>query len=166
MGLGFLLGLGFAVEVCLVVDLGFYGAATQTGGSSTGATYQESPYTFGGGILDRATGHVKFGGRWYDPTAGTWTQQDTLNAPLDPTNRYTYVGGDSINRSDPTGQFCSGVFNRAGDGAIIGALVGGIGGALAGGLFTGGIGAVPGFFLGGGEGGVAGTFVGAIVGVG
>lgn len=36
---------------------------------------------------DRASGLVKFGIRWYDPTTGTWTQQDTLDAPLDPINR-------------------------------------------------------------------------------
>ena len=49
---------------------------------------------------------MKFGLRWYDATAGTWTQQDTLDAPLDPANanRYAYAAGDPINGSDPTGQ--------------------------------------------------------------
>ncbi len=41
-----------------------------------------------------------------DPSTGTWTQQDTYNAPLDPNNanRYTYTGGDPTNRLDPTGR--------------------------------------------------------------
>ena len=83
-----------------------YGASTLTGGSAGGGGYTQNPYSFGGGIQDRATGHIKFGGRWYDPTTGTWTQQDTYNAPLDPANanRYTYVGGDPINRTDPLGR--------------------------------------------------------------
>jgi len=37
---------------------------------------------------------------------GTWTQQDTLDTPLDPgnANRYGFAGGDPINNSDPTGK--------------------------------------------------------------
>lgn len=37
---------------------------------------------------------------WYDAAVGRWTQQDTLDAPLDPTNanRYMYAGGDPIRR--------------------------------------------------------------------
>jgi len=54
-----------------------YGAATQTAGTTTSGGWILNPYSFGGGIQDRATGHIKFGGRWYDPTTGTWTQQDT-----------------------------------------------------------------------------------------
>jgi hypothetical protein len=39
------------------------------------------------------------------PTTGTWTQQDTLDSPLDPANanRYAYAGDDPINAIDPTG---------------------------------------------------------------
>jgi len=83
-----------------------YGASTLTAGSAGGGGYTQNPYSFGGGVQDRATGHIKFGGRWYDPSTGTWTQQDTYNAPLDPANanRYTYVGGDPINRTDPLGR--------------------------------------------------------------
>jgi len=83
-----------------------YGAATQTAGTTTNGGWILNPYTFGGGLQDRATGLVKFGGRWYDPGTGTWTQQDTYNAPLDPNNgnRYAYAGGDPINRTDPTGR--------------------------------------------------------------
>lgn len=63
------------------------------------------PYAFHGDIQDRASGLVKFGLRWYNPATGTWTQQDTLDAPLDPHNgnRYVFAGGDPINGIDPAG---------------------------------------------------------------
>ena len=82
-----------------------YGAPTTTaGGTSTAAT--QNPYAFKGGTQDRATGWVHFGARWYNPTTGTWTQQDTLDKPLDPANanRYAYAGDDPVNGNDPTGQ--------------------------------------------------------------
>jgi len=81
-----------------------YGAATHTAGGSNGGTTQ-NPYSFHAGLQDRATGYIKFGARWYDPATGTWTQQDTYNAPLSPgnANRYLYAAGDPINIADPTG---------------------------------------------------------------
>jgi len=68
--------------------------------------YDDNPYLFKGGIQDRGSGLVKFGIRWYNTTTGTWTQQDTLDAPLDPKNgnRYQFAGGDPINGSDPSGR--------------------------------------------------------------
>ncbi len=42
---------------------------------------RQNPYGFANGIQDRATGFVKFGHRWYNPTDGRFTQQDTLDAP-------------------------------------------------------------------------------------
>ncbi|ERK67240.1 RHS repeat-associated core domain protein [Leifsonia aquatica ATCC 14665] len=81
-----------------------YGAANLTaGGTGNGAA--QNPYLFKSGIQDRATGLVKFGLRWYNPVTGTWTQQDTLDTPLDPANanRYAYAGGDPINGNDPGG---------------------------------------------------------------
>ncbi len=81
-----------------------YGAATTTGGSNGGTLF--NPYAFHFGLQDRTTGNVKFGARFYDPTTGTWTQQDTYNAPLSPgnANRYLYGGGDPINFVDETGR--------------------------------------------------------------
>lgn len=64
-----------------------------------------NPFGFKAGINDTHTGLVKFGQRWYDPYWGSWTQQDTLASPLDPSNgnRYAYAAADPINGSDPTG---------------------------------------------------------------
>ncbi|WP_349862226.1 RHS repeat-associated core domain-containing protein [Leifsonia sp. WHRI 6310E] len=86
-----------------------YGAANLTAGG-TGNAAAQNPYLFKAGIQDRATGLVKFGLRWYNPVTGTWTQQDTLDAPLDPANanRYAFAGGDPINAGDPTGKISVG----------------------------------------------------------
>jgi RHS repeat-associated protein len=81
-----------------------YGVPTlQT--NSGGDGVPQNPYLFKGGIQDRTTGWVHFGGRWYNTTTGTWTQRDTLDSPLDPANanRYAYAGDDPINNDDPTG---------------------------------------------------------------
>ncbi|MFE4469061.1 RHS repeat-associated core domain-containing protein [Leifsonia sp. NPDC056824] len=82
-----------------------YGLPTLTY-TSGGNGITQNPYLFKGGIQDRATGFVKFGGRWYDPATGRWTQQDTLDAPLDPANanRYMFAGDDPINNADPSGR--------------------------------------------------------------
>lgn len=64
-----------------------------------------NPFGFKAGINDTHTGFVKFGQRWYDPYWGSWTQQDTLDSPLDPSNgnRYAYAASDPINGTDPLG---------------------------------------------------------------
>ena len=61
---------------------------------------------FKAGIQDRVTGWVKYGQRWYSPTLGRWTQQDTRDAPLNPknANRYAFAACDAINNSDPSGR--------------------------------------------------------------
>ncbi len=83
-----------------------YGVAVLTQ-SSGGNGEVQNPFLFQGGIKDRATGWVHFGARWYNPSTGRWTQQDTLDAPLDPANanRYAYAGNDPVNNMDPTGRF-------------------------------------------------------------
>ena len=81
-----------------------WGVQTLTAGG-TGNGAGQNPYAFHAGIKDPSSGLIKFGQRWYNPTTGTWTQQDTLDAPLDPANanRYAYAGDDPINNLDPTG---------------------------------------------------------------
>jgi len=98
-----------------------YGSATQTSVGSNGGTTQ-NPYSFHAGLQDRATGYIKFGARWYDPATGTWTQQDTYNAPLSPgnANRYLYAAGDPINVTDPLGLN----FWSAAAGVLVGGIVG------------------------------------------
>ncbi|QLD10789.1 RHS repeat-associated core domain-containing protein [Microbacterium oleivorans] len=82
-----------------------YGLPTLTS-TSGGAGTSQNPFLFKGGIQDRATGWILFGNRWYNTTIGRWTQQDTLDAPIDPNNanRYAYAGADPINNTDPTGR--------------------------------------------------------------
>ncbi|WP_158603876.1 RHS repeat domain-containing protein [Cryobacterium tepidiphilum] len=81
-----------------------YGVPTLTEDSGGNGTSQ-NPYTFKNGVQERTTGWIHYGARWYDPTTGRFTQQDTMDAPLDPhnANRYAYAGGDPVNNSDPSG---------------------------------------------------------------
>jgi RHS repeat-associated protein len=56
----------------------------------------------GGHLVD---GLYHFGARYYQPTTARWTQQDPLNqvGDLRQANRYTFVGGDPVNHTDPRG---------------------------------------------------------------
>ena len=83
-----------------------YGAVTRLDAKGGTGGWLDNPYTFHGGVQDRATGNIKFGQRFYNPTTGTWTQQDPINAPLDPhnANRYQYAADNPINYTDPTGR--------------------------------------------------------------
>ena len=120
-----------------------YGGVTNTTNQGNTSSY-ENPYTFGEGLLDRATSEVKFGQRFYNPTTGAWTQQDTLNAPLDPANanRYEYAADNPINGVDPTGrcnagQIGAGVITIVGADAIgtaVTVATGGVAGGLLGGV--------------------------------
>jgi RHS repeat-associated protein len=87
-----------------------YGAYTDTnidGGSATG----ENPFRYAGaaGAYDRGTGFIKDGNRYYNPTIGRFSQEDTITTLADPgkANLYAYAGDDPINNVDPTGASAS-----------------------------------------------------------
>lgn len=82
-----------------------YGAQTVTAGVTSDA-WEQNPYGFKNGNRTDNGVLVKFGMRWYLAITGTWTQRDTLDAPLDPknANRYGFAGDDPVNASDPTGR--------------------------------------------------------------
>lgn len=135
-----------------------YGTRALTAGG-TGRGAGQNPYSFKAGIQDRGTGLVKFGLRWYEPTTGTWTQQDTLDAPLSPSdaNRYGFAAGDPVNQADPTGQatsLCS-PLRPGGSSTVAGATSAGLGAVgiglnvVGGGLIATGVGAPAGAVIGG-----------------
>jgi len=130
-----------------------YGADTITAQDGFSASRQNA-YLFASGIQDRTTGWVKYGQRFYDPGAGRWTQQDTIDAPLDPANgnRYTYAGGDPVNNLDPTGR------------NLLTDIVDLVGACLVGAAFVGSYGAAVGAITG--VGAIGGAAVGFIYGCG
>ncbi|MDI7188019.1 RHS repeat-associated core domain-containing protein, partial [Leptospira santarosai] len=61
-------------------------------------------YKFTGQIEDKETGLYYYKARYYDPILGRFIQPDSIaDQGIDGTNRYMYVGGDPIDRTDPTG---------------------------------------------------------------
>ncbi|MET8197949.1 RHS repeat-associated core domain-containing protein [Micromonospora taraxaci] len=123
-GLGTLLGLRIGTtDYAYVLDgLGSTVAIVKADGSLA-ASYTYDPYgntlttsetslgqpnivRYAGGVYDPATAFTKYGQRWYNPTQGRFTQQDTLSFIGDPRrgNRYAYAGGNPVNYIDPTGQ--------------------------------------------------------------
>ncbi|MDD9897404.1 MAG: hypothetical protein OXU45_00225, partial [Candidatus Melainabacteria bacterium] len=61
-------------------------------------------FGFAGGLYDRDTGLVKFGARDYDPEIGRWISKDPILFNGGQVNLYIYVGGDSVNSIDITGE--------------------------------------------------------------
>ncbi|HEX8509310.1 MAG TPA: RHS repeat-associated core domain-containing protein, partial [Propionibacteriaceae bacterium] len=144
-----------------------YGVPTITANDGSEAI-DENPYTFAGGLQDRVTGWVHYGARYYDPKTGSFTQQDTLDTPLDRANanRYAYAGNDPINNIDPSGKACSvsDLASYAGVGAVIGGISFAIVGAVIAGVVTGSIGALAGARLLAADGVIIGGAVGLLYG--
>ena len=65
------------------------------------------------------TGLIYYRARYYDPALGRFISRDPAGMP-DGVNRYAYVGGDPVNRTDPSGED----FITAGYGAIAGGISG------------------------------------------
>jgi RHS repeat-associated protein len=108
-----------------------------------------TPFMYTGGLNDRVTGWTLNGARYYDAGEGRWTQMDTLDAPLDPSNanRYAYAANNPVNFTDPTGLsrcalagFAGGVLG-AFAGTALGFGFGGPGGAALGGAAGAAVGA-------------------------
>ncbi|MCM3780652.1 RHS repeat-associated core domain-containing protein [Microbacterium hydrocarbonoxydans] len=147
-----------------------YGTAVLSDEGTGGNGQKQNPFLFKGGIQDRATGWVHYGNRWYNTTLGRWTQQDTLDAPLDATNanRYAYAGADPINNVDPTGRavgsdIANGVFSSY-FGAVVGFVVSGTCFGLATGAAIPTAGASLGAYVGCGSlGFIAGSAFGSLI---
>jgi RHS repeat-associated protein len=61
-------------------------------------------YTFTGQRLDRETGLLYYGARYYDPLSGRFTQADLLQNNVVGMDPYAYVGNNPETRTDPTGE--------------------------------------------------------------
>jgi RHS repeat-associated protein len=68
--------------------------------SSTGALATTNPWHYAGSYTDTATGYLKLGARYYNPTTGRFTQPD----PASLYGGYAYAGDNPVNNVDPMGQ--------------------------------------------------------------
>nr|WP_276610652.1 RHS repeat-associated core domain-containing protein [Kineococcus siccus] len=68
--------------------------------NATEAAGASQPFRYGGGHTDAATGLVKLGIRYYDPTQGRFTQQDPTSQDR---YAYAYAFGSPTSHADPTG---------------------------------------------------------------
>ena len=77
------------------------------------------PFGFAGGLYDADTGLVRFGARDYDASVGRWTNKDPIGFAGQQGNQYLYVGGDPVNRIDPTGRSTVYVETTVADSAVV-----------------------------------------------
>lgn len=104
-----------------------YGAQTVTTGN-TSDHWKQNPYGFKAGNRADNGALVKFGFRWYMASSGTWTQRDTLDAPLDArnANRYAFAGADPVNLADPKGTDACAVAVWGAGAFVVGMIAAGI----------------------------------------
>lgn len=102
------------------------------------------PIGFAGGLHDPDTGLVEFGAREYDPQTGRWTGPDPIRFAGGEAVLYSYVGGDPVNGTDPTGLMGSltgidpGHFHVPQGGGTGGGISGGGNAGMGGGGINGG----------------------------
>lgn len=122
-----------------------YGGITATAVNGSGAIGIQI-FGYAAGVVDNGSALVHFGMRWYDPSTGRFTQQDSLETLADPSrsNRYEYAAGNPVNFVDPSGLSPE-------------CTAQGLGGFVSGGLTGGAIG----FLLGGPPGAIVGASVGS-----
>src|SRR5579885_1280322 len=76
-----------------------YGSSRYSKGS------MPTDYNFTGQRLDRETGLLYYGARYYDPVSGRFTQADLRQNNVVGMDPYAYVGENPESRTDPTGQY-------------------------------------------------------------
>jgi RHS repeat-associated protein len=62
------------------------------------------PFGYAGGLVDSATGVVRFGVRDYDAVIGRWLSPDPIRFAGADSNLFGYVRGDPVNAVDPSGR--------------------------------------------------------------
>ena len=67
------------------------------------SNYLETPYAFTGRELDAETGLYFYRARYYDPGTGRFLSEDPIEYDSGSLNLYNYVGNNSINLIDPSG---------------------------------------------------------------
>jgi RHS repeat-associated protein len=96
---------------------------TRTAGSSTAGATTYLGYQ--GGWTDPATGSVRMGARWYEPTLGRFLTQDTADVPVTnggSTNLFAYADANPLSNVDPSGHDAIGITSIPG---LIGDLLSG-----------------------------------------
>ncbi len=81
-----------------------YGVITASTGTGLAAT--SNLYRQGGGLRDPLTGWDRHGTRYHNTAIGRWISVDPITRLNDPdkANPYSYVSGNPINNTDPTGK--------------------------------------------------------------
>jgi RHS repeat-associated protein len=76
---------------------------TGAGGVALAAPPTGSPFGYTGRQWDAKAGLYQYRARYYDPRLGVFLSMDPIGTKDDP-NLYMYVGGDPVNKTDPTGE--------------------------------------------------------------
>src|SRR5450759_3963331 len=98
--------------------------------TASGAQASVNPFRFASGYFDSATGLLKFGTRYYDPSLGRWTQRDPIGPSLPsppPLARFLSLGASPVPLTDASGA----VFSVSLGGSICASLCFDFGATLA-----------------------------------